>query len=234
MGDPKVQRSDGGFFTRLGRAIDALGGDVPPAKSDPRQKRAVAVHPLPAKYAARRRLDRSVVSMPDPTVDKIGQNEEYVANALRLVMDMRALAVKEDSWFNRTTPKDVDKVTNKYQPLLLAASGATPLEKSEVRRKLAEMMIKELFETSTGENLFWDFESNSLYQCTSRPVASKESLTHMTCNVLTVDGLREGEYSVFTDCSSGEEITCTIAGKTKSITKVDCTTREVGRPFRCD
>lgn len=166
MGDPKIQRSDAGFFTRLGRAIDAFGGDAPKAKSGPSQKQMDAVQPLPKKYKATpRRLDRSVVSAPvsDSAAYKIQENETYVANALKLVDDMRALAVKEDSWYNRTTPKDVDKVTNKYKPLLLAAAGATSLEKSEMRKQLAVMMLKELYETPTADNLFWVLADRAPY-----------------------------------------------------------------------
>lgn len=199
MGDPKVQRSDSGFFTRLGRAIDAFGGDAPKAKSGPSQKQVDAVQPLPKKYKATpRRLDRSVVSAPvsDSAAYKIRENETYVANALKLVDDMRALAVKEDAWHNRTTPKDVDKVTNKYKPLMLAASGTTVLEQAQSRKQLAEMMVKELFKTPTGENLFWDLKSGheSFYRCSSFYEEEKRTVDD-TCTGGTRETCSIGEIS---------------------------------------
>lgn len=211
MGDPKVQRSDSGFFTRLGRAIDALGGETPKAKSGPSQVQVDAVQPLPKKYKAARRLDRSVVSVPvsDSATYKIRENETYVANALKLADAMRALAVKEGAWYNRTTPKDVDKVTNKYKPLMLAASGTTVFEQSQSRKQLAEMMLTELYETPTGENLFWDLRSGhaTLYSCS--------------------EYYEERKGAVDEICEGGTRKTCTVGEISYSVGGGSCKSRHI-------
>lgn len=127
---------------------------------------------------------------------QIMKAEKFVQDTMQLAKDMRAKAVEQDSILNRTTPKHVDGVTNKYYPLLIAASGS-PLEKSQVRYKLALLMVEELFKTPTGENLFWDLRSNPLYTCSSSrsyerncDQSERESCTgavtyvDLTCSVL--------------------------------------------------
>lgn len=95
------------------------------------------------------------------TKNKLNKDNLYVIKALRFVDDMRLLAEKEDHWYNRTTPKDVDKVLNKFKPLIFGVSAI--LQKNI----LAKQMLVELFETPTGKNLFWNLKENhsDLYGC---------------------------------------------------------------------
>jgi hypothetical protein len=72
---------------------------------------------------------------------------DYTNKAFAFAAEMRQIAVDEDGIFNRTTPKDVDKITTKYRPLIDQSKN--------IRQKnlYAQQMIKELMETHTGKNL---------------------------------------------------------------------------------
>jgi hypothetical protein len=191
MGQPRVQGSSEGFITRLGHAIDAFNGDAP-RKAAPIKADVADAKPLPKKYTA---TGGRVVR---------GPLANYVTNALKLAEDMRALAVKEDGIFNRTTPKDVDKVLKKYKSLLLTANT------SAQKTAIAKLMLEELFETPTGENLFWDLKNghDDFYNCYHSGIdrsfesdADRRcfSGTETTCIVLDAVVRREGEKSYCED-----------------------------------
>lgn len=106
-------------------------------------------------------------------------------NAIKLAEDMRALAAKEDHWYNKTKQEDVDRVIDKYKPLIAETTS------NQRKRQLAGAMIRELYETPTGRNLFWALSANPLYEC------STGETYHRSCE-------RSG-YQVFHDrkCSVG-------------------------------
>lgn len=127
--------------------------------------------------AAAIEAERQAAQLPGP---RIAKAEEFVQNALQLAKDMRVAAVGRDRWFNSITPKEVDGVTSRYMLTITSASAATPVEKSELRQKLATQMVEEFFKTETGRALFWDLKSNPLYTCSDSVHAS---YTETTCIV---------------------------------------------------
>lgn len=217
MGEPIVRRTGEGFFTRLGRAIDTFNGnDGKSSRTAAGKPTDVAsAKPLPKKYAA---SSGRVVR---------GPMGNYVTQALKLADDMRALAVEEDGIFNRTTPKDVDKVTNKYRPLIIAATSARQ------KRQLAETMIKELYDTPTGNNLFWDLRKNhgNYYNCRERFFIDED--TYIDNSYLRKEYGVEWENSQNPsfdngiDCSDGGNVTtCTVLGAVTMSKGIHPCTRE--------
>lgn len=189
MGEPTVRRANEGFFTRLGRAIDTFNGDDGKSSGAAAGKSAdvASAKPLPKKYAASSgRVVRGTFG------------GGYVAKAFKLAADMRALAAKEDHWYNRTKVSDVDEVVNKYKPMIAGTAIAS------YKQTRAKEMLRALFDTPTGDNLFWEFESTPLYRCTLGGGSTSEEVD---CGV-DKDGFKK---SYTRNCRTIVE-SCSVAG----------------------